>query len=260
MRMIPRVGRRRAAGGVVVALLAALLLAVFPAGSGSSAPAPPALVFVLAGQSNMLGRGFPLSAGDPSDPDLFVWRPQHNQGWTVATDPLADPGRRDNGIGPGMTFGRAIAAAEPGTVGLIQCADGGSRLSDWAFGQKLYRKCLEQVRTSHAQPVALLFLQGESEAVGEGAALNWERRFLKLAPHFKKDFGPGLLLAQIGTLTDPKFQFDAIVRAGQADAAATLDIPLVVTSDLPMQPSGIHYTVSSYKTIGLRFAAAWLGT
>jgi hypothetical protein len=257
--MIPTGGRRRAASGVVVGLLAAALLVVFPAASGSSAPAPPALVFVLAGQSNMLGRGLPLSAGDPSDPDLLVWRPQHNQGWTVATDPLGDPRKPNNGIGPGMTFGGAIAAAELETAGLIQCADGGSTLSDWAFGKKLYRKCLDQVRASHAQPVALLFLQGESEARGHGAALNWERRFLKLAPHFKKDFGPGLLLGQIGTLTDPRYRYHAIVRAGQADAAATLGIPLVVTSDLPMQPNGVHYTVDAYKTIGLRFAAAWLG-
>ena len=260
MSVIPKVCRRRAAGGVAVALLAAALLAVFPAASGTSAPAPPALVFVLAGQSNMLGRGFPLSAGDPSDPNLFVWRPQHNQGWTVATDPLGDPGKRNSGIGPGMTFGRAIAAAKLETVGLIQCADGGSSLSDWAFGKKLYRHCLEQVRSSKAQPVALLFLQGESEARGGGGARQWERRFLKLAPHFRKNFGPGILLGQIGTLTDPRYASQDLVRAAQADTAATLGIPLVVTSDLPLESNGVHFTVSSYKTIGLRFAAAWLGT
>ncbi len=258
--MIVRVAGRRAASGVAAGLLAAGLLVVFPSASGSSAPALPALVFVLAGQSNMLGRGFPLSAGDPSDPNLFVWRPQQDQGWTAATDPLGDPGKPDNGIGPGMTFGRAIAAAKGETVGLIQCAAGGVALSAWAFGSKLYNDCLDQVRSSHAQPVALLFLQGESEARGHGAALNWDRRFLKLARHVQTDFGPGLLLGQIGTLNGPKYKYQAIVRAGQADAAATLGIPLVVTSDLPTQPDGLHFTVDAYKTIGLRFAAAWLGS
>ena len=242
--------------GFTAALFAAAVVAAFPAASGSTAPAPPSLVFVLAGQSNMLGRGFPLSAGDPSNPNLFVWRPDNHGGWMVAADPLGDPSRATDGIGPGMSFGLAVATTGTQTVGLIQCADGGSSISDWAFGKKLYHDCLGRVRSSHATPVGLLFLQGESEARGHGAALHWERRFLKLAPHFKKDFGPSLLLGQIGTITDPSSPWQQIVRDGQADAAATLGIPLIVTRDLPM--NGVHYTVESYKAIGLRFAAAWL--
>jgi hypothetical protein len=252
-----RVSGKRTAAGIAVGLLAAALLAAFPAAGGSSAPEPPSLVFVLAGQSNMLGRGFPLSSGDPSSPNLFVYRPDGPKGWKVAVDPLGDPAAGDDGIGPGMSFGLTVATAGAQTVGLIQCATGGSSLSDWAFGRKLYRDCLAQIRAAHATPAGLLFLQGESEARGQGAAKKWEKRFLKLAPHFQKDFGPVLLLGQIGTITDARYPYQATVRAGQADAAATLGIPLIVTSDLPMD--GVHYTVPSYKEIGLRYAAAWLG-
>jgi hypothetical protein len=253
-----RLSERRTAAGIVVGLVAAALLAAFPAASGSSAPPPPSLVFVLAGQSNMLGRGFPLSSGDPSSQNLFVYRPESPKGWKVAADPLGDPSKDDDGIGPGMSFGLTVATAGTQTVGLIQCATGGSSISDWAFGRKLYRDCLAQVRASHSTPAGLLFLQGESEARGSGAAKHWEQRFLKLAPHFQKDFGPALLLGQIGTITDARYPYQAVVRAGQADAAATLGIPLIVTADLPMD--GVHYTVPSYKEIGLRYAAAWLGT
>jgi Carbohydrate esterase, sialic acid-specific acetylesterase len=253
-----RVADKRTVAGIAAGLVAAALLAAFPAAGGSSAPAPPSLVFVLAGQSNMLGRGFPLASGDPSSPNLLVYRPESPGGWKVAADPLGDPNDGDDGIGPGMSFGLAVAAAGTQTVGLIQCATGGSSISDWGFGKKLYRDCVAQLRAAHATPAGLLFLQGESEARGQGAAKKWEKRFLKLVPHFEKDFGPAVLLGQIGTITDARYPYQATVRAGQADAAVTLGIPLIVTSDLPMV--GVHYTVPSYKEIGLRYAAAWLGT
>ena len=102
-----------------LSLLVAAVAALFalPANAGSTAPVQ---VFVLAGQSNMAGRGLPLTIASPPNPRLLVWR----DGWQEAADPLStDP---EAGIGPGMTFGLQLLRHLPGTrVGMVMCAVGG---------------------------------------------------------------------------------------------------------------------------------------
>jgi hypothetical protein len=237
--------------------IASALAAFFPTAPGTTALAPPGTVFVLAGQSNMLGRGLPLSAGEPSTPSVLVWRPQHAEGWAVAADPLGNPADPANGIGPGMSFARAIVGTTGGTVGLIQCAKGGSSIFEWQPSKALYQRCLSQVQSAGVQVAAVLFLQGEADSVTKAAAAKWEAKFLKLAAAFKADFAPTLMLAEIGRLSGTAYPYQAAVRAAQWDAARRLGAPLVLTADLPME-DGNHFTVEGYKALGVRYAAAWL--
>jgi len=60
--------------------------------SGSSAASMRLEVFVLAGQSNMAGRGQPLSLAAPTDPRLVIWR---SSAWqTAATRSSSPPTQR----------------------------------------------------------------------------------------------------------------------------------------------------------------------
>jgi hypothetical protein len=242
---------------LVLCIATASALAAFsPSAPGTTALAPPGTVFVLAGQSNMLGRGLPLSAGEPSTPSVLVWRPQRAEGWAVAADPLGNPSDPANGIGPGMSFARAIVGTTGGTVGLIQCAKGGSSIFEWQPSKALYQSCLSQVRSAGVQVAAVLFLQGEADSVTKPDAGKWEAKFLKLAAAFKADFSPTMLLAEIGRLSGAAYPYQADVRAAQWDAARRLGAPLVLTMDLAMA-DGNHFTVDGYKALGLRYAAAW---
>lgn len=236
-------------------LLAAVSLFVPPAAADSILVAP-VRVFVLAGQSNMLGRGFPLSQGDQGDPRLMSWR---EDGWQVAADPLGGPADVDNGIGPGMTFGLAILHATPGlTVGLIQCAHGGTTIGDWQPDGKWYQACMEKIHASGATAVVgVLFLQGESDALKKKLASAWASMFSTLAAAFRHDLHARVVLGQIGKPDPVKYAYQQIVRDQQAAAAKKLGIRLVKTIDLAVGPDGVHFTVASYKTIGSRFAAAY---
>jgi hypothetical protein len=240
----------------LLAVAAAVTAAVgVPAPATSDAPVE---VFVLAGQSNMVGRGFPLSDGEAAEPAVVEWK---DGGWNVASDPLADPSDPESGVGPGMTFAEAVAAAEPGvTVGLVMCAKGGTSIADWRPTGDLYRRCILRVRAGGVQVAGVLFLQGEADAKTKEKARAWGRGFAAVYAAFTRDLHPtAFLLGQTGTL--PKaWKGQETVRAQQAQAATRYRLPLVATAGLPTGADGVHFTVAGYKQVGARFAAAWLGS
>jgi hypothetical protein len=212
-------------------------------------------LFVLAGQSNMVGRGFPLSLASPTDPRLLIWREGH---WHTASDPLGPPNDPNSGIGPGMTFGLQLLKKLPSwRIGLVMCAKGATTIQDWQPDRKLYGSCVEQVRAAGAvQPAGILFLQGERGGSVAQAA-GWTDGFLPLFHAFRHDFGERVpfLLGQIGTFVGLE-DAQASIREQQARMATQLPHTRLVRSlDLPTQ--GNHYTVPAYRVLGARFATAW---
>ncbi len=241
---------------LILACAAALAAAANPAvSSGDSLPIPDQ-VLVLAGQSNMLGRGFPLSKGAPSDSRLLVWR---KDGWQVAADPLGDPGDTANGVGPGMTAGLGVIQdLDPQTVGLVQCAVAGTTISKWEPPHSVYSNCISQVRAAGGHVDGILFLQGESDATNSRDAKKWANRFAVVLNGFRTDLGSDvpLVIGQIGKLSG--FSYQQTVRDQQAKAAASNPgVAMITTLDLKIQSDGVHFKVGSYKKIGTRFADAW---
>jgi hypothetical protein len=257
---------RRSSATAVLRRLAAVVAAaacVTPAAATGTPPAP-SLVFVLAGQSNMIGRARPVSAGAPSDPRLLVWRGK----WRAAVDPIPSSdgmSRGDAGVGPTMTFGLGVLAGRPtATVGIVMCAVGGTSIDQWAPQAKLYRRCVDAAadaaRSVGGRVAGILFLQGENEAV---SCRPWRAGFELTESAFERDLGPvPFLLGQVGSLA-PRSQPQCLAQV-QADhaaaAAAHAEITLVPTADLPVGLDGLHFTVQAELILGRRFADAWLET
>ena len=114
------------------------------------------LFFVLAGQSNMAGRG-PLSQRPPPEPVDAELRKRilalgPSQRWDVADEPLHwdKPGPKQ-GVGPGLSFALEVARALPtATIGLVPTAVGGSELARWEptpSGDLLHTAC-SRLRTA----------------------------------------------------------------------------------------------------------------
>jgi hypothetical protein len=210
--------------------------------------APPLHVFVLAGQSNMVGRG--VGQPSPSNPRLLAWR----GGWKVAADPLGSDA--EAGIGPGMTFGLQVLRRVSGNIGLVMCAVGGTSIADWQPEGDLYRSCAAQVNAAGGHVDGVLFLQGEADARETRAqALAWPAAFDRVQYAFRRDFGGTFVLGQIGSLDPATFAYQQVVRVGQARMAKLLGLPLVRSADLPT--AGGHFTVAAYRVLGARFATAW---
>lgn len=220
----------------------------------ADAAAQPIRVFVLAGQSNMVGRGLPLSLGPPTNPRLLNWR---DGAWQTASDPLGPPSDPSSGIGPGMTFGLQLLKRQPTwRIGLVMCAKGSTRIEDWAPDGPVYRSCVKTVKAAGDTVAGILFLQGERGAGVEQAA-GWTAGFLPVFHAFRADFGETVpfMLGQIGTFAGLEGA-QASIRAQQAAVAAKLPYTRLVRSlDLPTE--GNHYTVPGYRVLGARFATAW---
>jgi hypothetical protein len=214
----------------------------------------PIQVFLLAGQSNMVGRGQPVSAGTPGPvANLLLYR---NGAWQPAGDPLGPLNDPERGVGPGMTFGIGVLAHEPPgtTIGLIMCAKGGTPINAWLPGSGPFDACRSAARAAGGAIAGVVFLQGEYEALH--GAKQWLSRFTKVEAAFQKNFGPvPFVLGQIGNVARPYAQ---AVRDAQAEADAELaPVTLVSSIDLLMGPDGVHFTVDAAKTLGYRYADAW---
>ncbi|MBL8018233.1 MAG: sialate O-acetylesterase [Leptospirales bacterium] len=134
-------------------------------------------LFVLAGQSNMSGRGAAVSL--PHTDRIFLFANDYH--WKQAREPLDDPeGQIDEvsldknaGSGPGLAFASRLAAAYPGKViGLITCARGATTMFEWERrlgDDSLYGSCLKRIGAAKAlgKVEGLLFFQGEWDAIDD---------------------------------------------------------------------------------------------
>ena len=94
----------------------------------------PALVYLLAGQSNMVGLGqvtaLPPSQRQTQDDVQIYW--SGREGWQALQPSSAGSNTWVTYIGPEVSFGRAMKDAQPEReVYLIKHADGGTALADW---------------------------------------------------------------------------------------------------------------------------------
>lgn len=97
-------------------------------------PQEKAHIYILMGQSNMAGRGKVTDHyAKHGHPRVIML----NQGgkWVPAEHPLHFDKPKIAGVGPGLTFGIAMAEAHPDVViGLVPCAVGGTSIAKWAPG------------------------------------------------------------------------------------------------------------------------------
>jgi hypothetical protein len=117
-----------------------------PATTADGAAKPLRLVFILAGQSNMAGRGAvpdtaDASAADASAADAQIrCFAQRGDVWQTAVDPLHADKPSKAGVGPGLPFARELrrrllaAGLADASVLLVPCAWGGTAIRHWLLG------------------------------------------------------------------------------------------------------------------------------
>lgn len=209
-------------------------------------------VFVLAGQSNMAGRGLPLP---PADPDSRIMEFTHHGNLVTARDPL----NHEQGAGPGLPFARALLQGHPERqIILVQCAKGSTSLRRWERGGYLFKRCARLARSAaqYGDLRGVLFAQGESDAQSTKAAGRWGLRYTRFVGDFRKAVeAPRVPFAHtiLATTTQPRrFHAWRTVQAQQRRVRVPGDVA-VPTVGLPLQDN-VHFTVDGYRTLGERFA------
>lgn len=226
-------------------------------------------LFLLAGQSNMAGRG-KVSDEDRAPVPRVLMLDKENQ-WVPAVEPLHYD-KTGVGTGLGKSFGVEVAKSNPEiTVGLIPCAVGGSPIASWKPGVaypprsvKPWDNCMERTRIALKSGTlkAILWHQGESDCKA-GLSEVYETELTDLVRRFREELdAPGLpfVIGQLGQFQKPRLPRD---EHWQAVDAAHQSLPekvpqaIFVKSDGLTDKDGIHFDSQSYRELGRRYARAY---
>ncbi|XP_028772591.1 probable carbohydrate esterase At4g34215 [Neltuma alba] len=166
-------------------------------------------IFILGGQSNMAGRGgvqggkWDGNVPPECRPNPSIWRLNAQLQWEEAREPLhagIDVGNTC-GVGPAMAFANHVIGSAGGTVGLIPCAAGGTRISQWSRGSRLYTQLIQRANRSVSEGGtvrALLWYQGESDTVRKEDADSYKARLQSFFTDLRSDLQlPSLLIIQV---------------------------------------------------------------
>lgn len=233
-------------------------------------------IFILAGQSNMAGRGgvvndtttgvttwdgvVPLQC----QPNPSIMKLNANLKWVEAHEPLHEDidTLKTNGVGPGMAFAKHVLEKNSGLglVGLVPCAIGGTNISEWERGKVLYNHMMKRVKASlrdDGNIRALLWFQGETDTVSLTDAQSYQARVHKFFLDVRDDLQSPLLPIIQVALASGSGPYIEIVRQAQL-GIDLLNLKTVDAKGLPLQPDRLHLSTPAQVDLGKIMADAFL--
>lgn len=243
-------------------------------------------IYVLAGQSNMEGVGKLINTEIASSSVRCFYLDDE---WRIAKDPLCwfneavDPIHwrvpekeraktaeieryfRNFGAGLGISFGKEMYRYNQVPVGLLMSAHGGTSMEQWdpremdKEGYSLYGSMLRRIASIGGKVKAILWYQGESDAVDQVKAEAFKLSFIYFIEALRRDIEqPDLpiLFAQLNTWlgdsqTFPKW--NSIQTDQLAIEEMTSNAACISTIDLSLSDA-IHLETASLKRLGKRFS------
>ncbi|USU13631.1 sialate O-acetylesterase [Sphingomonadaceae bacterium OTU29THOMA1] len=241
--------------------------------TGPAASPVEAEVYILAGQSNMSGRGAlsELSTTDRvADERITVYG---NGGMLrVALDPLDDASGqvdavsadRQAAVGPGLPFARAMLRRHGRAILLVPCAKGGSSMAQWAPGgdrSTLYGSCIARAREAGGRIAGMLWYQGESDARDVATAARWSAAFADLVTAFRRDLRMPQLAVSAVSLSDRPVR-DADRYPGWTDIQRQQTHLKIACTDgvsaagLPHNADDLHLATRAQQRLGTMLAGS----
>ncbi len=227
-------------------------------------------LFVLAGQSNMAGRGLVEPCDTMPHPRIFSVTP--DKSWVEAKEPLQLYQPALTGLGPGMAFARALIQEldEEIYIGLIPCAVGGSSVSNWLSdslynGVRLKSNFTDKLlwAKEYGTVKGIIWHQGESDATAEKLP-HYKADLTLLFNYFREVAGDDNLPVIAGELgifpgveknrQEYLFLNDILQEISRDDP----EIALVRSFGMKAKADNVHFDGPSQRIMGRRYAAAWL--
>jgi hypothetical protein len=254
---------------VVTALAAFAIAGCSRVTPSTSLAIPQRALFLLAGQSNMAGRGT-VEAGDRL-PISGVLMLDRTLAWMPATDPVHFD-KPSAGVGPGRAFALALHEHDPSeSIGLVPAAVGGSPISSWEPGAldaatktHPYDDAIARARVAMRAGTfrAILWHQGEADATPE-RSVAYAGRLRALITRFRTELGDPNLPFVIGELGQfPRSGWSAarerVDSVHRAVAASMPGVAYVSSDGLTHRGDSLHFDSASARELGRRYAAAYL--
>lgn len=252
----------------VVALVALAAFCVSSCSeSTSTGDSQPMHIFLLAGQSNMSGRGELSDIDRAPHPRVFVLN--KNDEWVIATEPLHFDKPERVGVGPGLAFAKEIARENPDiTIGLVPSAVGASSIQTWTPGGYHEKNNTHPwddavrrlgVAMQSGELKAILWHQGEADS-GRKAASLYEARLHDLIRRFRNVADDDKLPFIVGQLGQFKEWSEGrqLVNAVHENVPAHFEYTRFVSSDdLTHIGDKTHFDADSARALGHRYADAF---
>lgn len=226
------------------------------------------ILVLLAGQSNMAGRG----EVEPEDREAIPGLMMINRDlrWVPAVEPVTAD-RSFAGVGPGRTFGRLLLEANPGcTVGLVPTAVGGTPISAWKRGgcspwnekERPYDSSIERAAAARkdGEFAAVLWHQGESDAKRKNT--NYADDLKEVILNFREDLplsGVPFLCGELGHyLKGGEYDFPQIDADIKKVVSELPDMGWVPAGGLTDKGDRLHFSSASAREFGRRYFAEYI--
>jgi len=223
-------------------------------------------VFILAGQSNMAGRGLV----EPQDtiPSERIFTINKNGKVILAKEPLHFYENTLTGLDCGLSFGKSIVKETPDRISvlLIPTAVGGSSINQW-LGDSLHRNA--KLLTNFKEKVAIgkqygiikgiLWHQGESDT-NENDAPHYKERLTQLVKIFREAAGNEnlpILIGELGGYSSNKY-WTVVNEQIHLYSSTDSNTAVIGTTDLKDKGDSLHFNSDSQRLLGRRFAKAYL--
>ena len=226
-------------------------------------------IFLLAGQSNMAGRGKITEPDKVPHPRLLSL--DKSKSWVPAIAPIHFD-KSAAGVCLARTFGLTLLESDKDiTIGLVPCACGGSPISTWSPGaywkqtkNNPYDDTMERARYAMQFGVlkGILWHQGESDCNAE-LSQDYEKKLQNVINRFRKDLdAPNVpfIIGQMGKFKENPWtaEKEIVDKAHKAVAAKMKNVFFVSADGLTCKDDHIHFNAPSLREFGRRYAKTYL--
>jgi len=224
-------------------------------------------VFILAGQSNMAGRGL-VEPKDTISNQRILTINKDNQ-IVFAKEPLHFYEPSMTGLDCGLSFAKKLIEKFPDSISIliIPTAVGGTSISQW-IGDSLFRNVQllsnfkEKVEfgNKHGIIKAILWHQGENDG-NQNDVRNYKFKLSKLFTEFRKIVGNDtlpILIGELGIFPNTPIEYSEINKIIYEYALTDNYIKIIRTNDLKDKEDNLHFNSESQRIMGQRFSDKYL--
>lgn len=222
-------------------------------------------IYLLIGQSNMAGRG-KLTDEYKSISDSRVLTLSKEREWVTAKHPLHFD-KPVAAVGPGLSFGIAMADANPGKkIGLIPCAVGGTSINKWISGAfdpstNTHPWDDAQLRIQEGMKYGIIkgaiWHQGESDSNADSSKI-YLQRLTELIDRVRDEVQSENLPFVAGELGRYKPEYHFINDVIRSLPEKVKHTGLVSSEGLEHNGDGVHFDSEAAVELGKRYAKAML--
>jgi hypothetical protein len=224
-------------------------------------------VFIMAGQSNMAGRGLV----EPMDtlPDNRILTINKDGKIIVAKEPLHFYTPSLTGLDCGLSFAQTLLKKIPENISilLIPTAIGGSSISQWLGDSVRWNvnllsnfKNKVTIGRRHGTVKGILWHQGESDSNEKDIPL-YSFRLSQLLSEFRKIVGKKnlhILIGELGSFSTNNENWHKINKQIESYILTDSHSKIIKTSDLKHKGDKIHFDAEGQRVMGQRFAVEYL--